>query len=99
MSFELSPLPYSYDALEPYLSRRTMEFHHQKHHGTYVSKLNDLIEGTDYAGSTLEEVIRKSAARRGHRAVFNNAAQAWNHTFFWHSMSKRGDGEPVGTLA
>ncbi len=99
MRFALPPLPYAYDALEPHLSRRTMELHHQKHHAGYVSKLNDLIEGTDYARLTLEEIIRKSAGRHGHQAVFNNAAQSWNHTFFWHSMSKRANGEPVGALA
>jgi Fe-Mn family superoxide dismutase len=99
MRFELPPLPYPYDALEPHISRRTMEFHHQRHHGTYISKLNDLIEGTDYAKLSLEEIIRKSPARRGHQAVFNNAAQAWNHTFFWQSMNKHVEGEPVGELA
>jgi len=99
MTFELPPLPYPYDAFEPHISRRTMEFHHRKHHAAYVSKLNDLIEGTDYAKLRIEEIIRKSGGRRGHQAVFNNAAQAWNHTFFWHSMIKRGRAVPVGALA
>lgn len=99
MSFELPSLPYPYHALEPYISRRTMEFHHQAHHRAYVTKLNDLIEGTEYAKLSLEEIMRKSASRRGHQAVFNNAAQSWNHTFFWHTMSKRGDADPVGALA
>ena len=98
MAISLPDLPYGADALEPHVSARTLEFHHGKHHKAYVDKLNAAISGTDYEGRTLEEIITASheAADKG---VFNNAAQAWNHTFLWHSMTPNGGGEPEGILA
>ena len=98
MSFELPDLPYAIDALEPHVSARTLEFHHGKHHNAYVTKLNGAIEGTAYAGQPLESVITAAHAA-GDSGIFNNAAQAWNHTFLWHSMSPNGGGEPTGALA
>jgi superoxide dismutase, Fe-Mn family len=99
MSFELPPLDYEYDALAPHISAKTMEFHHDKHHKGYVTKLNQLVEGTQLARMTLEEVMRKTAEDASQRAVFNNAAQAWNHAFFWKCMSPRAGGAPSGALA
>jgi len=98
MSIALPDLPYAADALEPHISRQTLEFHHGKHHKAYVDKLNAAIDGTDYEGRSLEAIIAAShkAADTG---VFNNAAQAWNHTFLWNSMSPTGGGEPSGALA
>lgn len=98
MSFEFPDLPYAIDALEPHVSARTLEFHHGKHHRSYVNKLNGAIEDTAYANQSLEAVIT-GAHEAGDTAVFNNAAQAWNHTFLWHSMSPNGGGEPTGALA
>lgn len=99
MAFDLAPLPYSMDALEPHLSRRMMEFHHDKHHAAYVAKLNALIEGKPYAGMSLEDIIRHSASKPEDRAIFDNAAQAWNHTEFWNSMRPGGGGEPGSSIA
>ncbi len=98
MSIKLPDLPYAANALEPHVSARTLEFHYGKHHKAYVSKLNAAIAGTAYDGQSLETIISTShsAADIG---VFNNAAQAWNHTFLWHSMSPNGGGEPTGPLA
>lgn len=98
MSIALPDLPYAADALEPHISRRTLEFHYGKHHKAYVDKLNAAVDGTDYEGQSLEAIIAAShkAADTG---VFNNAAQAWNHTFLWNSMSPMGGGEPSGALA
>jgi superoxide dismutase, Fe-Mn family len=94
MAFELPPLPYPKDALEPHMSERTLSFHHGKHHQTYVNNLNGLIEGTPYENSSLDEIIL--AAEPG--GLFNNAAQNWNHTFFWSCMTPGGGGEPDGDL-
>jgi superoxide dismutase, Fe-Mn family len=94
MAFELPPLPYPKDALEPHMSERTLSFHHGKHHQTYVNNLNGLIEGTPNENSSLEEIIL--AAEPG--GLFNNAAQTWNHTFFWNCMTPGGGGEPDGDL-
>jgi Fe-Mn family superoxide dismutase len=94
MAFELPPLPYAKDALAPHMSEQTLNFHHGKHHQTYVNNLNGLIEGTQYANSSLEEIIL--AAEPG--GLFNNAAQSWNHTFFWSCMTPGGGGEPDGDL-
>jgi len=98
MSIELPGLPYAIDALEPHVSSRTLEFHHGKHHRAYVDKLNAAIAGTAYEGLSLEAIVSASheAADSG---VFNNAAQIWNHTFLWHSMSPSGDGELEGPLS
>jgi superoxide dismutase, Fe-Mn family len=95
MAFELPPLPYELDALAPHMSEQTLGFHYGKHHRTYVNKLNELVTGTDLEGKTLEEVIL--AAEPG--GIFNNSAQVWNHTFFWHSMTPGGGGDPQGELA
>lgn len=94
MSFELPVLPYAKNALEPHISAETLEFHYGKHHQTYVTKLNGLIEGTDFAGKSLEEIVKTSSG-----GVFNNAAQVWNHTFYWNSMAPNAGGEPTGALA
>ncbi|MCG8668681.1 MAG: superoxide dismutase [Fe] [Pseudomonadales bacterium] len=94
MAFELPELPYAKDALEPHISSETLDFHHGKHHATYVTKLNGLVEGTDMAGKSLEEIVKSSSG-----GVFNNAAQIWNHTFYWNSLSPNGGGEPTGAIA
>ncbi len=98
MSFELPELPYALNALEPYISARTMEFHYGKHHKTYVDNLNNLIKDTPYASMDLDEIIRSTVNKPEAVAVFNNAAQAWNHAFFWHSMRPNGGGEPKAEL-
>jgi Fe-Mn family superoxide dismutase len=94
MAFELPALPWSPDALAPHMSEQTISFHYGKHHQTYVNNLNGLVEGTENENQPLEDIIR-SAEPGG---LFNNAAQIWNHTFFWHSMSPGGGGEPDGDL-
>ena len=91
--FELPALPYALDALEPFMSRETLEYHYGKHHQTYVNNLNALTEGTPFAEKSLEEVVRSSEG-----GVFNNAAQVWNHAFFWQSMKPQGGGLPSGAL-
>ena len=98
MSINHPELPYAIDALEPHISARTLEFHHGKHHKAYVDKLAAAIKGTKYETQSLESII-ESAHDAGDTGVFNNAAQAWNHTFLWHSMSPKGGGEPSGVLA
>lgn len=94
MEHTLPALPYSEDALEPHISKETLGFHYGKHHATYVVKLNGLIEGTEFSDSSLEEIVMKASAG----PVFNNAAQIWNHTFYWNSLSPNGGGEPTGDL-
>ena len=94
MPFTLPDLPYAKDALAPHISAETLEFHHGKHHAAYVTNLNKLLEGKPEAHQTLEEVILGSEG-----AVFNNAAQVWNHTFYWHCMKPNGGGRPTGELA
>ncbi|MCH8552871.1 MAG: superoxide dismutase [Fe] [Natronospirillum sp.] len=94
MAFELPELPYAKDALEPHISAETLEYHHGKHHATYVTKLNGLVPGTEFEGKSLEEVIKSSSG-----PVFNNSAQIWNHTFYWHCLSPNGGGAPTGALA
>jgi Fe-Mn family superoxide dismutase len=91
---ELPELPYSKNALEPHISAETLEYHYGKHHATYVEKLNKLIPGTEYENASLEEIIRQASG-----GLFNNAAQVWNHTFYWNCMSPDGGGEPQGGLA
>lgn len=94
MSHELPSLPYSNDALEPHISAETLSFHHGKHHAGYVKKLNAAIEGDEsLQGKSLEELVKTTSG-----GVFNNAAQTWNHTFYWHSMSPNGGGEPTGAI-
>lgn len=99
MGFTLPELPYPKDALSPYLNADTLDFHHGKHHKTYVDKLNSLIQGTELADKSLEEIIEKSAADSEKVNIFNNAAQVWNHTFYWNSMKPGGGGKPVGPIA
>lgn len=99
MAFELPPLPYDLNALEPHISANTLSFHYGKHHQAYVTNLNGLIEGTDLATKSLEDIIRTTVDDKDKVGVFNNAAQVWNHTFYWHSMSPQGGGKPKGALA
>lgn len=93
MTFTLPELPYEKNALEPHISAETLAFHYGKHHATYVDKLNGLVENTDFAGKSLEEVVKTSEG-----GIFNNAAQIWNHTFYWSSLSPNGGGEPTGAI-
>jgi Fe-Mn family superoxide dismutase len=99
MTFELPKLPWAEDALDPHVSARTISFHHGKHHAAYVTKLNAAIEGTALAERTLEEIILEAAGDASKAGIFNNAAQVWNHTFFWNSMKPGGGGQPSGELA
>ncbi len=94
MAHELPPLPYSKDALEPHISAETLDYHHDKHHAGYVKKLNGAIDGTEYEDMPLEKIITST----GEGGIFNNAAQVWNHTFYWQCMSPDGGGEPEGEL-
>jgi Fe-Mn family superoxide dismutase len=94
MTFTLPQLPYPMDALVPHISKETLEYHYGKHHQAYVTNLNKLIVGTEFESMTLEDIILKAKG-----GIFNNAAQVWNHTFYWHSMSPNGGGEPKGALA
>lgn len=93
MAIELPALPYEQNALEPHISAETLSFHYGKHHNTYVVKLNGLIGGTEFENKSLEEIVKSSSA-----GIFNNAAQIWNHTFYWNSLSPNGGGEPSGDL-
>lgn len=99
MAFELPALPYAIDALAPHISAETLEFHHGKHHNTYVVNLNKLVEGTDMADKSLEDLVKETAGDASKAGVFNNAAQVWNHTFYWNSMKPNGGGKPSGALA
>lgn len=94
MEHTLPPLPYAMDALAPHISKETLEFHYGKHHQTYVTNLNNLIKGTEFENATLEEIVKKSSA-----GIFNNAAQVWNHTFYWNGLKPNGGGTPAGALA
>ena len=98
MIFDLPPLPYQLNALEPYISESTMEYHYGKHHKAYVDNLNKLIKGTKFENMTLEDIIVESAKNPEYSGVFNNAAQTWNHTFFWNTMQPNGGKEPTGEL-
>lgn len=99
MAFELPPLPYDRTALEPHYSGETLDYHHGKHHNTYVVNLNKLIDGTEYASMELEAIIKATAGDASKAGLFNNSAQIWNHTFFWNSMKPGGGGAPSGALA
>lgn len=94
MEHTLPELPYAMDALAPHISKETLEFHYGKHHATYVTNLNNLIKGTEFENSSLEDIVKKSTG-----GVFNNAAQVWNHTFYWNGLSPKGGGAPTGALA
>lgn len=94
MAIELPALPYAIDALAPHISQETLEFHHGKHHKTYVDKLNGMLPGSEFEGKSLEDIIKTSSG-----PVFNNAAQIWNHTFYWNCLSPNGGGAPTGAVA
>lgn len=94
MAFELPALPYDKKALAPYISEETLEYHYGKHHQAYVNTLNTLVPGTEFEGKSLEDIIKTSSG-----GIFNNAAQIWNHTFYWHCMKPNGGGQPTGELA
>lgn len=96
MAYVLPPLPYEYDALEPYMSEETLRYHHDKHHQGYVEKLNKLCQGTEFEEQTLTDVLRATAGVATQQDIFNNAGQVWNHTLFWLSMRPGGGGEPNG---
>lgn len=96
--YVLAPLPYADTALEPVISAKTLSFHYAKHHKTYVDNLNKLVAGTDLAGQSLEKIIAATAGQADKAGIFNNAAQVWNHMFYWHSLSPNGGGEPSGAL-
>jgi superoxide dismutase, Fe-Mn family len=95
---EQPALPYAENALEPVISAKTIGFHYGKHHKAYVDNLNKLIAGTEFEGLPLEEIIKKTAGKKEHTGIFNNAAQAWNHTFFWKSLASNGGGKPSEEL-
>lgn len=94
MAFELPALPFAKNALAPHMSEETFDYHYAKHHQAYVTNLNNLIPGTEYEKLSLEEIVKKAPAG----GIYNNAAQVWNHTFYWHSMSPKGGGQPGGDL-
>jgi superoxide dismutase, Fe-Mn family len=99
MAFELPPLPYPKNALEPHMSANTLDFHHGKHHQAYVTNLNNLVKGSPAESQSLEEIIEATYKDTSKTGVFNNAAQVWNHTFFWNSMKPNGGGSPSGDVA
>jgi Fe-Mn family superoxide dismutase len=99
MAINLPELPYAKDALSPYISANTLEFHHGKHHKAYVDNLNKLIAGTDLEGKTLEEIILNAAKDPAKAGIFNNAAQVWNHSFYWKCLKQQGGGVPKGAIA
>ncbi|MGI8933996.1 MAG: superoxide dismutase [Phormidesmis sp.] len=99
MAYELPDLPYDYTALEPHISKSTLEFHHDKHHAGYVNKFNAAVKGTDFDSQPIEVVITSIVDNPEQSGLFNNAAQAWNHTFYWESMKPDGGGKPSGELA
>ncbi|MGB2388641.1 MAG: superoxide dismutase, partial [Henriciella sp.] len=99
MAFALPDLPYNRDSLAPHISEDTLNFHYGKHHNAYVTNLNNLIEGSDLEKASLEDIIMQSAGDASKAGLFNNAAQVWNHTFYWHSMAPNGGGLPTGKIA
>lgn len=99
MAINLPDLPYAKDALAPHISANTLEFHYGKHHKTYVDNINKLISGTDLEGKTLEEIIKIAAKDPAKAGIFNNAAQVWNHTFYWNCLKPKGGGGPTGAIA
>jgi Fe-Mn family superoxide dismutase len=99
MAITLPELPYPKDALEPFISARTLEFHHDKHHNAYVVNANKLLEGSELANEDLETIIKRTAGDSSKVGIFNNSAQVWNHTFYWNCMMKNGGGKPEGELA
>lgn len=99
MAYELPDLPYDYNALEPYMSARTLEFHHDKHHAKYVNNFNEMTQDSPMADKSIEDVIKATYEDSSSTGLFNNAAQAWNHTFYWNCMKPSGGGSPTGALA
>ena len=99
MAFELPPLPYPKDALAPHMSAQTLDFHYGKHHQAYVTTLNNLVKDSPLANESLENIIKATAKDEAKAGIFNNAAQVWNHTFFWHCMKPNGGGKPTGDVA
>lgn len=99
MAYQLPTLPYEQNALEPHISAETLSFHHGKHHAAYVSKYNAAVEGTDLDSKSIEEVIKAIAGDASKAGLFNNAAQSWNHSFYWQCMKPNGGGKPTGDLA
>ncbi|MEL7481536.1 MAG: superoxide dismutase [Pseudomonadota bacterium] len=99
MAFDLPALPYGRSDLAPHISEETLNFHYGKHHNAYVTNLNKLIDGTDHADAPLEDIINAAAGDASKAGLFNNAAQVWNHTFYWHSMKPGGGGKPTGKIA
>jgi Fe-Mn family superoxide dismutase len=99
MAFELPPLPYPKNALEPHTSAQTLDFHHGRHHQAYVTNLNNLVTGSPMENQSLEEIIAATAKDASKAGIFNNAAQVWNHTFFWNCMKPNGGGAPSGNIA
>jgi superoxide dismutase, Fe-Mn family len=98
-TFALPPLPFSEGALAPVISAKTIGFHYGKHHKTYVDTLNKLVHGTEFEGATLEAIVLATAGKPDKAPLFNNAAQVWNHTFYWHSLRGKGGGAPAGVVA
>jgi Fe-Mn family superoxide dismutase len=99
MAHELPALPYANDALAPVISAETIEYHYGKHHAGYVGKLNGMIEGTKYASMSLEETVKAAAGQGSEKGVFNNAAQIWNHSFYWNCLAPKAGGAPSGAIA
>jgi len=99
MAYELPPLPYDYTALEPHISKSTLEFHHDKHHAAYVTNFNNAVAGSELDSMAIEDVIKKVAGQADKVGIFNNAAQSWNHSFYWNCMKPNGGGTPTGDLA
>jgi Fe-Mn family superoxide dismutase len=99
VAIELPALPYDRTALEPHISGETIDFHYGKHHKTYVDNLNNLVKGTELEGQSLEQIVMATAGKADKAPIFNNAAQVWNHTFYWHSLKHNGGGKPSGQLA
>lgn len=98
MSFDLPPLPYEMNALEPFISTTTMEYHYGKHHRTYIENLNKLVKGTEFENMSLDKIIKSTVDSPAYTAIFNNAAQSWNHEFFWKCMTPNGGGAPQGEM-
>lgn len=98
MAFTLPELPYAKDALAPTVSAETIEYHYGKHHQAYVNNLNNLVPNTKYATMSLEEIVKASQGQASEKPIFNNSAQVWNHTFYWHSLAPKAGGEPTGAI-
>jgi len=99
MAFTLPELPYAKDALSPTISAETIDYHHGKHHQAYVNNLNNLVPGTRYESMSLEDIVKATNGQPTEKPIFNNAAQVWNHTFYWHSLAPKAGGEPTGKIA